>query len=341
MFYQIIIFFAIFYSTLSLHPDPEKTLPKTNNIIFKTSDGGTTWDDVSAGLPQKFDVWSIYATKEDVFLGYEKGLYRTSVSNSIPSWQKEIFINQHVNTLSSGQSGPYVSSYDNGFFQKLPGTGAWISVYPTFPEKTVRTILETKRGDIFVGCDRGIFKSADKGKTWNLVFTDVMVTSLVEMGDVVLGCTSNGILRSVDKGNHWEPVLTEDGPTKSIKIIDGQLFAISFGVRSEKDVAENTNTASNTIRSSVDGGKTWKHAFKNLTSFQYMFRLEDKQSPVSNINDIAAFDKSIFCSLEKGVYRSDDHGKNWELVLPSIENSVFELAVAGNMVYAVKVFRGC
>lgn len=341
MFYQIFIFLAIFNSAFNLLPNPEKTLPKTNNIIFKTSDGGTTWDDVSAGLPQKFDAWSIFASKEEVLLGHEKGIFSASTFSSTPQWQKEIYLKESVSVIIPGQSGPYAGSYNERFFQKMSGTGVWIPVYTSLHGKTVRTIFEAKNGHVFVGCENGILKSTDKGKTWQMVFEDGMVTSFLEKDNVLLAGSSKGIIRSIDDGKLWVPVLTEDGPTYSIKIIDDQLIAISFGTRSQKDIDENTNTESNTIRRSDDKGKTWKTTYKNLSPFHYMYKMEDKQSPIRIINDIEATDKYIFCSIEKGVFRSDDHGKSWELVLPCGENTLFDLAVSGNVVYAVKVFRGC
>lgn len=341
MFNQIFIFLLLVNTFHNIHPGLDKTLPKANNIIFKTSDGGNTWDDVSAGLPQKFDAWSIFATKEEVLLGHEKGIFSASTFSSTPQWQKEIYLKESVSVIIPGQSGPYAGSYNERFFQKMSGTGVWIPVYTSLHGKTVRTIFEAKNGHVFVGCENGILKSRDKGKTWQMVFEDGMVTSFLEKENVLLAGTSKGIIRSIDDGKLWVPVLTEDGPTHSIKIINGQLIAISHGVRSQKDVDENTYMTSNTIRSSEDSGKTWKLTYKNLAPFHYMFNMQDNQSPVRTINDIVTSNKYIFCSIEKGIFRSDDQGKNWELVLPSGENTMFDLAVSGNVVYAVKVFRGC
>ncbi len=340
---SIQIFITLFLSVLYNIDIPafKNSVPTASNIIFKTSDGGNAWDDVSAGLPQKFDVWSIFATKGEVLLGYEKGLYCTIVSETAPTWQKEIFFNERIHAISLCQSGPYARSYEKGFFQKMLGTDVWIPVYNTLQKKPVRTILETKRGDIFVGSENGIYKSTDKGKTWRLVYNGGMVTCFISKENVMAAGGQNGVIRTLDGGENWEQVLSGDGPIQSLKIIDGKLVVISFGVVSPYNKSENDLPTSNTIRSSDDGGKTWKHTYPNLAPFRYMYKLEDKPSQGRVINDIEEIDDAIFCSIEKGIYRCDDHGKNWEMVLPSIENTLFDLAVSGNVVYAVKVFRGC
>lgn len=341
MFNLIFLILHVFISLNNIYPNPEKTSTPATNIIFKSTDDGKSWEDISAGLPLKFDPWSLYANQDEVLLGYEKGIFSASTFSSTPQWQKEIYLKKSVSVIIPGQSGPYAGSYNEDFFQKMSGTGVWIPVYTSLHGKTVRTIFEAKNGHVFVGCENGILKSTDKGKTWQMVFNDGMVTSLLEKDNVLLAGTSKGIIRSIDDGKLWVPVLTEDGPTQSIKIINGQLMAISHGVRSQKDVDENTYMTSNTIRSSEDSGKSWKLTYKNLAPFHYMFNMQDNQSPVRTINDIVTSNKYIFCSIEKGIFRSDDQGKNWELVLPSGENTIFDLAVSGNVVYAVKVFRGC
>jgi len=45
----------------------------TSGIVFESNDGGKTWNDVSAGLPEKFDPRTVFVDKDELLLGYEKG----------------------------------------------------------------------------------------------------------------------------------------------------------------------------------------------------------------------------------------------------------------------------
>ncbi|MBK9255079.1 MAG: hypothetical protein IPM42_06285 [Saprospiraceae bacterium] len=340
---QFLIFILLFISGQYLNNKPivVKKSCGINNVVFQSSDEGTTWDDISTGLPPKFDPWSVYAESGEVMIGHKAGIYRTTTSTAKPNWRQELLLNESINTIFNGKAGPYAGCYDKGFYQKLSATGVWIPVYSTLPEKTVRTVLETKKGEILIGCDSGIFKSMDNGKTWKKVFEGAMVTNLAAKDNAILCGSYKGVFRSVDGGDHWQNVLTEDGPTHRLEIIDGQFVAISYGMKSLKNIAENTESVSYTIRNSVDGGKTWGHYYKNLFEKRYFFKMEENQSDILIINDIKQSEKYIFCSTDSGVFRSIDRGKSWELVLPSTPNTLYEIATSGRMIYAIKVSRGC
>ena len=340
MFYQI----CIILLTLLLDNNPKlpeiKNTP-TTSIIFRSEDHGASWDDVSAGLPQKFDAWSIHASNDEILLGYEQGLFRTDVVTPSILWQKEKLLKENINTIFSGPKGQYAVSFGNGVFQKKSGSEVWSPVFTTLEEKTILSILESKNGHIYVGCTSGILRSTDDGNTWEKVCHGEMITSLVEVDHILMGSSNKGIVRSEDNGKQWELVFTEDGQTNSLHLMNGQCFAISKGISCKVENMENNMPEVNTIRKSDDGGKTWQPVFKNLAPFHYMFSMDENQSAERIIRDVAIKDNIIYCSIEKGVYRSADNGNTWELVFPTSENSIFELAITQHAIYAIKVFRGC
>ncbi|MBC7886121.1 MAG: hypothetical protein H7X99_11645 [Saprospiraceae bacterium] len=347
MLIQIIAFLLMYETYVAFNPDqvycPEDKKPETSasNIVFQSVDGGQTWQDASAGLPKDMYVHNIYASSGEVYLSYANGMYRSSTMSAAPKWEKEIFLNESVSNIFPGKSGPYAHSYESGLFQKLSGTGVWITVYKVLKDKIVRTVLEIQDGIVLVGCDNGIFKSSDEGKTWKQVLDDVMVTSIVMSESVLIGGSSKGLLRSEDGGEHWDLVLTKDGSTRKTCLIDGHFVTISNGVRAWNDDIDDPDGKENRLRISEDGGKTWQRMDENLSPFRYIYQLEAKQSPYRVINDIEQAGEYIFCSLENGIFRSSDHGKTWNLVLPSNSDQVFILAVSAKVIYAVKVFTGC
>ncbi len=199
----------VLQSSSTSHQVPEKIPPFAKSIIFKSSDGGQTWEDISAGLPKNLGVNRVFVGDSDVFLTAEKVLYHSSTAAAVPIWENEAFLNVEISDMFSGRNGPYISSYKNGFFKEIPGIGVLIPMHDALKDKTVRAILETPDGTLFVGCESGLYKSTDAGKNWKQVFAEVGINSLVEADGVLISGTYQGLMRSTDGGEHWDWVLTE------------------------------------------------------------------------------------------------------------------------------------
>ncbi len=299
-----------------------KALPTAANVIFQSIDGGQTWQDVSDGLPENIAVGRVYADINEIYLASENGLYHRSTALVAPMWDKEAFLSEKASDIFPGQSGLYVSSYHNGFFKGIPGTGIWTPMHNTLEDKTIRTILETSNGAIFVGCESGIYKSSDGGNCWKQVFADNGgVNSLTASGDVLICANHKGLLRSTDGGENWEQVLTNDGAAFKTKRIEGGFITVTNGGAWQ-------DGKPNKLYTSTDEGKTWQ-------------RIDTGLSLARGIYDIAQAGKYLFCSTDAGISRSADGGKTWELVRARAdEKEMFNLAVSGEMVFAVLVF-GC
>ena len=298
----------------------EKALPTAVNVIFQSVDGGQTWQDVSTGLPVYFEAGRVFADSNEIYLASEEGLYYRSTALVAPVWEKEAFLDEKVTDIFPGQSGLYVSSYRNGFFKGIPTTGIWTPMHNALEDKTVRAILETPNGAIFVGCESGIFKSSNGGNCWKQVFADEGVNSFAVSGDVLICGNYKGLLRSTDGGEHWDWVLTDGSAFKTKRIEGGFITVANDGSWQEGKP--------NKLYTSTDAGKTWQSIDAGLPL-------------VRDIYDIAQAGKYLFCSTDAGISRSADGGKTWELVRARAnEKEMFQLAVSGQMVFAVRVF-GC
>lgn len=298
----------------------ENALPAAN-IVFQSADGGQTWQDISAGLPGNLAVGRAYADGNEIYLAAESGLYHKSAALVAPNWEKEFFPNEKVTNIFPGQKGLYASIYNSGFYKGLPGTGIWNAMDNTLSDKTVRTVLETPDGSVFVGCESGLYKSADSGKSWKQVYAEEGANSLAVSGDALICATYSGLLRSTDGGEHWERVLSGHGGAFGTERIDGGFVTITDGGRWQ-------GGKPNKLFTSTDGGKTWQ-------------RIDMGLPLVRHIHDVVQAGKFLFCSTDAGIFRSSDVGKTWELVrLPADEREMIHLAVSGQTVFAVLVF-GC
>ncbi len=294
----------------------------TANIVFRSADGGQTWQDISEGLPENFredDVQrdGFFANDNGFYLRTGNGLYQSQRNSTVPFWVKEIFPGQQ-SRIAPGRTGILAYNYEGQFLQKIIGTGTWLPAYTNFREKEIRTVFETAGGSVFIGCNRGLFRSTNSGKTWKQVQAGGWAMKLVESNGILLATSQLGIIRSADRGETWEAVISEGGVGIAVESIQGGFAAITF----------NTQSDSRRVRTSYDGGKTWQAIDAGLP-------------PSMNISSIIQVGENFFCGHPKGIFGSADKGKTWKLVLPSIEGKVFHLYSSGNVIYAIPSAGGC
>src|SRR5215212_5423304 len=93
-----LLLFAVSSSSLlpGSHPYPKTEKAGTAKIIFKSTDGGQTWQDMSKGLPE--DLRDDYDIGRNGFFANDKGLwltdgneiYHSKPNSKAPFWTKEV-----------------------------------------------------------------------------------------------------------------------------------------------------------------------------------------------------------------------------------------------------------
>jgi photosystem II stability/assembly factor-like uncharacterized protein len=288
------------------------------NVVFKSTDGGQTWQDISEGLPENVQRDGFLANENGLYLRARNGIYHSTPNATAPFWKKESFPEGH-SSISPSKNGIFAYSYlDGQFLQKINGTSVWSPMYTNFQEKKVRTVFETARGTVFIGSDTGLFKSTNGGKTWKQVHTGGWAMKMVESNGVLLATNQKGILRSTDEGESWDCVISEGGVGIAVESIKGGFAAITY----------NTESKTRRVRISYVGGIIWQPIDAGLP-------------PSLLVASIIEVGDYFFCGHPAGIFRSADKGKTWKLLLPSIENKVFNLFVSGKVIYAIPREGGC
>ena len=298
--------------------------PGFENVIFKSKDGGETWQNISKGLPETKEPVMFFAGESELYLNANNMMYHSKGNLNAPVWEKENLPN--IQTSSSrpstsivfNHSGVIAFNYDGQIYQNIPAEKTWLPIHTSFRKQSMRTIFESADGSVLQGYDDGLYRSADKGKNWKKVTDEGWVANIIESDGVLIATGTKGIMRSTDDGEHWKWVIMEGGVGIAVENIDGGFAAIAY----------NTVTKSRRIHISVDNGKTWEVITNGLPASML----------ISSIKQVG---KYLVCSQPEGVFRSADKGKTWNKVHSGIDNKVFKVYDSGNVLYAVAVTEGC
>ena len=218
----------------------------------------------------------------------------------------------------------------NIIFKSTDGGQTWQDISAGLPENLQEEGIQRdgfveKDSELYIRTGNEIYRSKPNSTdpSWKKeVFrgnhTGGWVMESVESNGVMMTTSQNGILRSIDGGKNWDCVLNEGGVGIAVERIKGGFAAISY----------NTESETRRVRTTYDGGKTWQPIDAGL--------------PASlSIASIVQVGEDLFCGHPAGIFRSSDQGKTWQLLLPSLENKVFNLSVSGNVIYAIPRNGGC
>ena len=211
MNFYILAFLLLFtVSSSSLlpdsHPDPKTEKAGTAKIVFKSTDGGQTWQDISKGLPENLREDGIrgnsfFANDKGLFLRVGNGLYHSTPNATAPFWTKEILPDEH-SSIAPGKSGIFAYNYWGVNLKKTNGTSVWSPIFENFHEPRIRSVFETAGGAIFIGTDRGLFKTVNSGKTWKHVYAGGWAGHMAESNGVLVSTSKRSIIRSTDNGEN-------------------------------------------------------------------------------------------------------------------------------------------
>ena len=334
-----LLLFTVLSSSLlpDSHPDPKTEKAGTAKIVFKSTDGGQTWQDISKGLPENLRKDSIrgigfFTNDNGLFLRIGNGLHHSTPNATAPFWTKEIFHDED-SSIAPGKSGIVAYNYWAVNVKKTNGTSVWSPIFDTFQTPVIRSAFETAGGAIFIGTQKGFFKTDDNGETWKHVYAGGLVGHMAELDGVLLATNWRRIIRSTDNGENWALVISDSSVAWDVKQIKGGFAAMT------------STSASNPrgIRTSYDGGKTWQpHDAGDKVFIDSIGRTwEDRPSVKAFGTSIIQLGENFVCVHKDGIFRSSDKGKTWKLLLPAVENKIFNLFVSGNVIYAIPSKGGC
>jgi len=314
---------------------PNGNESKLVNSVFKSIDGGQTWQDISEALPEIEQPVNFFAGESDLYLQVKNVMYRSKSNLKTPVWEKENIPDPKGASIAFNRSGVMAFNHQGQIYRKMPVAEIWMPIHTNFKRHSMRTIFETSDGTVFLGYDNGLYKSTDKGKNWKQVQNEGWVMNIVESEGVLIATGRKGIMRSTDNGEHWQWVISGGGVGIAVERIEGGFAAISY----------NTEAKSRRIHISLDRGKTWQ-------------AIDEGLPPSLSISSIKQMGKYLIIGHPDGIFRTSDMGKTWKSVHPGVDKvdknefdfvrtwnsepvKVFRIYVSGNELYAVAGSAGC
>ena len=324
-------FLLVFGLALKFRPSPAAA-----KIIFKSADGGQTWQDISEGLPENLRKDGIrgnsfFANDKGLIVKIGNGLYHSTQNATAPFWTKEIFLGEY-SSIAPGKSGIFAYNYWGVNLKKRNGTSVWSPLFKNFQEPQNSSAFETAGGTVYMSTSRGLFKTANSGKTWKHVYAGDWVRNMAESNGVLMATTNmRRIIRSTDNGENWSLLTSEGDVSWDVKQIKGGFAAITSG----------SESGTRRLRTSYDGGKTWQPLDAGLQDKIQRTWNNDRLRMQAFNTSIIQVDENLLGTHPDGIFRSSDKGKTWKLLLPAIKGKVFNLFVSGNVIYAIPSKGGC
>ncbi len=275
----------------------------TGGGIWKTTDGGRTWGNISDGFFGG-SIGAISVSKSDpnvIYVGGGEKTLRGNVSSGYGVWKS-------VDAGKTWKASGLLKS------RHIPR----IAIHPTNPDIVYAAVL----GNIYKPTqDRGIYKSIDGGKTWNkILFANenagavdltldpnnprILYASTWNVRRTPYSLSSGGegstLWKSTDSGKTWKELSTNKGFAKGILGIIGVTVS---PVDSDRVWAIVENKEKGGVYRSDDGGETWRllNSDRSLRQRAWYYTRIYADSK----------DKDVVYVVNVAYHKSKDGGKNF------------------------------
>ncbi|MDJ1180368.1 YCF48-related protein [Roseofilum sp. BLCC_M91] len=303
--------------------------------LFKSTDGGFYWQRLSNNIDNKADFSSLDISHQNpktlLLSSPQDGIYK-----SVDSGQSWSAINQGINPLkiSLVAISPYsdqiflAAGAENGLYQTENSGKNWSQTLKNSSHITAIEFVDANQ--IMIGDSQGnIYRSLDRGKTWNLAFTVQNSGAITAFEFPPNFSTNPTFWIGTQKGGI---VKTENNGLSFTTANDG---LSDFNIRDILLIPSQNNpstllvsTWTDGLFKSTDGGQTWNHDNQGITQDYQADTLE--QPHFSNIQISNRFDQdqTVFLGGFNGLFKSTDGGNVWEELETLSPGTIVAMAVS-------------
>jgi hypothetical protein len=197
----------------------------------------------------------------------------------------------------------------------------------------------TSPGTVFAGTDRGLFRSTDRGSTWEQYGTGIKTSSSATLkvlalaaardGSQLYAGTSAGVFQSTDEGATWSQgsgMLSGSGVLRYYYAI----AALAVDPANPRTVyaGDSGMMTEGRVLKSTDGGATWRSSGSGISGDDVDGLAVDPDTP-----------STVYAAVEDSLYVSAGAGLSWtktagKMQVNSSDAHVLIVAVTADVVYA-------
>lgn len=295
-------------------------LPNNNQIylkclsgLYKSVDGGNTWNLFDTGLPLYYNsnghITHINISKNNIYVSVTNngGLFQSDTSNaSFINISQGLPLEAFVNSVSENQTFLYGSSL-SGVFRTDKTSINWQLFQNgiSFESCNALAVADT---NLFVGTRNGFHVSHNNGNSFVAVPVGETTNNFYKINNNVYASCAQGY-KSSDGGYSWSSLNYLYGyfalNLKDFCIVNNNYFGLNID---------------QTLRISIDSGITWNTV---------------NGIPVATANCIAENNGRLFVGTSNGIYKSLNNGASWNISLAG--NSISRIKVENGIIYAAGI----
>lgn len=306
------------------HPfNPDILYVATNDYIYKSRDGGQTWENLSRGMTYSRVIAlaidpaypaTVYAgTKGDaVYKSYQGGQRWVSLRNGLDSVDISSVVNQIV--FDPADSTHLFVATTMGIFETKDGGETWQKRMDGMKEvlMVVTLAIDQKRPAImYAGTSGGVYKSYNRAGHWDKINNGLVAPEIRSSSralgvtvlavdpfqpETVYAATLAGLYKSMNGGQEW---------VKIAQSLPDQMISAMVLDRSRAGVLYVAGREG--VSKSEDGGTTWRGINQGLASLNIRSLVQGPTNP----------EVMYLGTNGSGLYRSQDRGETW-MPVPAI-----------------------
>lgn len=248
--------------------DPSLIYASTADGIYKTSDGGTSWE-LSHAVASSYSIAIDPITPTNAFAGSAQGAFKTTDEGKTwtgiqPSGDIKAYISEFVIDPTSPTT-VYAALFDSGIAKSMDSGDTWSFINFGLPPayyglSTYSLAVDPSTPSTLFAGTMGIARSTDGGASWtrtsagleypngaNWYSTPDVIAVDPNDSSLVYGAGWEGFYRSVDGGDHWTFLRRKN--------VDGSVRDLVIDPRNPSTIYIGTQDRG--ILQSSDRGETW------------------------------------------------------------------------------------
>lgn len=300
---------------LIYRPGTSQIFAGNDGGIFRSTNGGTSWTDLSAGLNigQMYRLGGSFTNPDMVTQGWQDNgtnLYLAGVWDRILGgdgmetfidWSNANYVygeSQNGGLSRSSNAGDTFTDITSGISEN----GAWITPWQQDPAVSTT---------IYAGFEN-VWKSTNRGNSWSLISNlNTQLTSLaVAPSNSQYIYASNGtqVFKTTNGGTSWTTHTVPMGGTNTITYL-----AVSTADPNKIWITRSGYTVNNKVYRSSDGGVTWSNLSTGLPNI-----------PVNCVVNQTGTNDGIYVGTDVGVYYIDNTLSSWMPYMNGLPNVIVD-----------------